>query len=198
MNSAQMTPALPIAEGFHDWRASAPCSTVDPDMFFDAAEEDPMVEAQAKALCGGCQFRESCLSAAMIGNDEWGIWGGMTPSERESYKPMWERMNGGKSQVRIMRENNGIVMRDPSVDRRYTARLKAAQECRELLLASAHTYRRNEFLSILELIISHPVEDSGRLARRIGISKAWFNTVKREAYSLVGVKEIYEKEDGVA
>jgi WhiB family redox-sensing transcriptional regulator len=189
---------VPLADPFSDWRNNAPCGHVDPEMFFDRAAASPDIAAEAKAICGGCPSREMCLDAAMISEEGFGIWGGMTPDERSSYRPMWQRMNGGKKGVRLMMQNNGIATLDPSIEKRYAARLEAATECRHLLLNSNIRHRRHEFLSVLELIISHPIEDSRRLARRLGISYAWFNTVKREAYSLFGVKEIYNKEDGVA
>ena len=193
MTAAQMMAPQKVTDEYHDWRDSTPCGSVDPDLFFDKAAASPAAEAEAKAICGGCQFRQRCLDTAMLNREEWGIWGGMTPDERDAYMSMWERLNGGRGAVRARRENDGILLHnDPSVERRYMARLRAAQECRQRILGSDPFHRRNEYLAVLEMIISHPTEDSGTLARRAGRSKAWLNGMKREAYRMFDVEEIYE------
>lgn len=191
MNTAQIQATPAPADQYHDWRAVAPCASLDPDLFFDRAEEDPAAEAEAKATCGSCPFRENCLTTAMIANEEWGIWGGMTPDERKDYRPLWQKLNGGRGAVRTMRERSGVVRhRDPGIERHYTARLKAAQKCRSLALqAGDFHHRRDEFLSILELIISHPTESSTTIARWSGMSKTKFNDLKREVFAIFNVEE---------
>jgi WhiB family redox-sensing transcriptional regulator len=49
-----------------------PCRD-DPEMFFAESPED--VE-YAKALCGDCPVRMSCLAGAMERREPWGVWGG--------------------------------------------------------------------------------------------------------------------------
>lgn len=194
MNTAQTKPATQVADDFHNWRAIAPCAGIDPEVFFDKAEEDPDVAAFAKSVCKGCPFAQKCLDTSMLADEEYGIWGGMTPEERASYRPMWERIQGGRSAIRAKRNDNGILIHDPSIDRRYSARLKAAQECRKRVLAGGQFHRREDYLAVLELIIYHPTEDSGTLARRVGLSKTWFNTMKREVYHMFGITEVYQGE----
>lgn len=189
-----MTTTPAVAEEFHNWRSIAPCAGIDPETFFDKAEDDADVEAFAKSICKDCPFSKTCLDTAMLAEEEWGIWGGMNPKERASYRPMWQRMQGGRSAIRAKRQDNGILIHDPSIDRRYSARLKAAQECRKLVLAGGQFHRREDYLAVLELIIAHPTEDSGTLARRAGVSKTWFNTQKREVYHMFGVTEVYKGE----
>ena len=53
--------------------AVLPCWTTDPDLWFAEAPAD--VEA-AKALCGPCPLRESCLAGALERREPWGVWGG--------------------------------------------------------------------------------------------------------------------------
>ena len=50
-----------------------PCWTTDPDLWF--AESPADVEA-AKALCGPCPVRQSCLDGALERREPWGVWGG--------------------------------------------------------------------------------------------------------------------------
>lgn len=188
MNAAQISAAPDLTdESFHDWRAYAACLTLDPDLFF--VSNEPEVEALAKSVCGSCPVRQRCLDNAMLANEEYGIFGGMTPPERKNYRRMWERMQGGKGAVRTQRKQNGILVHDPAINRRYEARLRAAQECYRKAVAAGPFHRREEFLAVLELIIKYPTEDSGKLGRRGGCSKAWFNTMKREVFAMFDVVE---------
>lgn len=56
----------------------------DPDLWGEGppGDPDPMREAAAKAICGGCPERIDCGLWA-IEYREVGIWGGMTSRERE-------------------------------------------------------------------------------------------------------------------
>ena len=67
---AVMVPtAVPAAVGSG---SEFPCAD-DPDLFFAESPDD--VEL-AKSLCGGCQFRVSCLAGAIERREPWGVWGG--------------------------------------------------------------------------------------------------------------------------
>ena len=66
------------------WRSRAACRSVDAEIFFPAATEGPIYEAQvavAKAVCAGCSVRAECLAEALI-RIPYGIAGGLTPEER--------------------------------------------------------------------------------------------------------------------
>lgn len=55
------------------------CAGYDPEMWFpDTRRPGPV--AEAKAICAGCPVRAECLHAGL--GEEFGIWGGLTPSER--------------------------------------------------------------------------------------------------------------------
>jgi WhiB family transcriptional regulator, redox-sensing transcriptional regulator len=67
-----------------DWRETARCKEMDPDLFFPVGTTGPallQIEA-AKAVCRQCNCREECLQYALDSNQEYGIWGGMTEEER--------------------------------------------------------------------------------------------------------------------
>ena len=51
-------------------------------LFF--SEESAKRQAQAKALCAQCPMREACLEMALANNEEFGIFGGLTPAERKA------------------------------------------------------------------------------------------------------------------
>jgi WhiB family redox-sensing transcriptional regulator len=62
----------------------ASCTTVNPDIFFPEVMSRTAV-AEAKAVCAGCQVAASCLTWALE-NQEMGIWGGATETERKLMK----------------------------------------------------------------------------------------------------------------
>ena len=53
--------------------ALLPCRTNDPELFF---AESPSDVERAKALCGSCPLRQSCLTGALERREPWGVWGG--------------------------------------------------------------------------------------------------------------------------
>jgi len=67
-----------------DWRTSAACRTVDPELFFPVSSIGPARDdiAKAKAVCGACQVRRQCLQFALATQQLYGVWGGTTEEER--------------------------------------------------------------------------------------------------------------------
>jgi len=63
------------------WRHTAACRGVDPDVFFPT-EENEYFAARAKAICGSCMVRETCLDHALVHREREGVWGGATERER--------------------------------------------------------------------------------------------------------------------
>lgn len=73
------------AQGDINWRASAACrpgSGVDPELFWPPSRTDATIQL-AKAICDRCEVRADCLAEALVRGEEEGIWGGLTPEERE-------------------------------------------------------------------------------------------------------------------
>ncbi len=67
-----------------DWRETARCKEMDPDLFFPVGTTGPallQIEA-AKSVCRQCDVRDECLQYAIDSNQEYGIWGGLTEEER--------------------------------------------------------------------------------------------------------------------
>jgi WhiB family redox-sensing transcriptional regulator len=77
------------SEPENDWRASAACKGIDPELFF-ASEDLPNKqdrierEAAAKAVCARCSVRAECLTYAIAAGERYGIWGGLNPQERRA------------------------------------------------------------------------------------------------------------------
>ena len=75
----------------------AACATADPELFFPDSQSGRAEKvAQAKKICATCPIAVQCLQYAVL-NDEDGIWGGTTPSERKLLKKS-RTINVGKIQ----------------------------------------------------------------------------------------------------
>lgn len=60
----------------------APCTEVDPEIFFpDPSDVGGIIEA--KSICSECDLTTRCLQYAIDNSLKDGIFGGMTPKERE-------------------------------------------------------------------------------------------------------------------
>ncbi len=60
------------------WSARAACTGADVGAFFDE-ERWP----EARRVCAGCPARAACLETALAEGEEFGLFGGLTPRERE-------------------------------------------------------------------------------------------------------------------
>ncbi|HEY1919798.1 MAG TPA: WhiB family transcriptional regulator [Streptosporangiaceae bacterium] len=69
-----------IASAARPWTEQALCAQADPDAFF--SESTRQIE-MARAICQRCPVRQSCLSQALDGREEFGVWGGLDGDERQ-------------------------------------------------------------------------------------------------------------------
>lgn len=63
-----------------DWRDHAACATTGPDLWFAI---DANSIAAAIAICNDCPVRTDCLRHALTTGEHDGIWGGLTPPQRD-------------------------------------------------------------------------------------------------------------------
>lgn len=68
-----------------DWRASAACKGLDPDLFHPA-KDDTETTARAKAVCAICPSRGECLDFAIRMDERQGIWGGVGERTRRQMR----------------------------------------------------------------------------------------------------------------
>jgi WhiB family transcriptional regulator, redox-sensing transcriptional regulator len=70
------------------WQRWAVCRGTGPGIFFPAGTPKlaRVDEEQAKALCGSCPVRASCLAFAVEQGEGEGIWGGLTADERRALR----------------------------------------------------------------------------------------------------------------
>jgi WhiB family redox-sensing transcriptional regulator len=64
------------------WFSAAACADVDSDLFF---LERGKKAAKTKAACENCPVVSACLQYAVDAGFDYGIFGGMTPTERRSW-----------------------------------------------------------------------------------------------------------------
>ncbi len=65
--------------GPDDWTLDALCAQTDPEAFFP---EKGGSTREAKRVCATCEVREECLEYALANDERFGIWGGLTPTQR--------------------------------------------------------------------------------------------------------------------
>ncbi len=80
-----MDSAMNVTGSTANWRSAASCLLADPDLFFPISPAGPSERqiARAKAICAGCPVRQECLEFALSHDQAYGIWGGMTPEDRQ-------------------------------------------------------------------------------------------------------------------
>lgn len=65
------------------WRARAICAQTDPESFFP---EKGGSTREAKRVCLTCEVRGECLEYALLHDERFGIWGGLSERERRKLK----------------------------------------------------------------------------------------------------------------
>ncbi len=83
-----LNPHLPdfIAGGL-PWQEAGACWRLDPAIFFVESERGAVRAerlAQAKAVCRECPVLQSCREHGLNAQEPYGIWGGLTPQERQA------------------------------------------------------------------------------------------------------------------
>ena len=63
------------------WRLQAACRGKDTSIFFPEDEDTP-ADDEAKEICAGCPVREQCLVWALSTHQPYGIFGGLTTTNR--------------------------------------------------------------------------------------------------------------------
>jgi WhiB family redox-sensing transcriptional regulator len=77
---------MPLSDDGRDpWKDRALCAQTDPEIFFP--EKSHWRQAiTAKLVCQRCPVRDACLAHALKHDERYGVWGGMTPSQRKELR----------------------------------------------------------------------------------------------------------------
>lgn len=85
MTDVSRLPA-PIIDSY-EWQLLGSCRGADSSLFFLAEGERGPSKARrensAKAICRNCPVLERCATFALSTREPYGVWGGLTPEERE-------------------------------------------------------------------------------------------------------------------
>lgn len=84
-------PALPSWAGVGfpgedlSWQDEGLCKRNDPDLFFpEKGSAGKAAAVTAKRVCAACPVRTACLAYALAHNEQHGVWGGTTRTERRA------------------------------------------------------------------------------------------------------------------
>jgi len=66
-----------------EWTEEAACAGHPTNVFFVDVGQSSNIPT-AKAICRSCPVQKPCLDYALRQKEEFGIWGGATPAEREN------------------------------------------------------------------------------------------------------------------
>lgn len=79
----------PLLESY-EWQQEGRCRGVDAEWFFEPPAERGTKkrrrEATAKAVCEKCPVIAACRAHALSADEPYGVWGGLTPAERQQLK----------------------------------------------------------------------------------------------------------------
>lgn len=81
-----------------NWMRGAVCASVDPEIWFE--ESDTPSTRRAVSMCHVCPVRAMCLASALVFREEYGVSGGLTPSER---RPLETRLARGEALGEVLR-----------------------------------------------------------------------------------------------
>ena len=65
------------------WQDRALCAQTDPEAFFP---EKGGSTREAKRICVSCEVKQECLEYALMQDERFGIWGGLSERERRRLK----------------------------------------------------------------------------------------------------------------
>lgn len=69
-----------------------PCQVTDPDLWYPDKDEVGFQYRMAKKLCGQCPVVTMCGQYAITAGEQDGIWGGLTPKERQRMRAATARL----------------------------------------------------------------------------------------------------------
>ncbi|WP_371851625.1 WhiB family transcriptional regulator [Rhodococcus koreensis] len=82
-------PAAEITPGDRDWREDAACRGIESSVFFSPDGERGQARARreerARRICEDCPVLGRCRDHALAAGEPYGIWGGMTETDRRRH-----------------------------------------------------------------------------------------------------------------
>lgn len=87
-----------LADHEFDWRLNGSCRGTDTELFYGGEGERGRTrterEKRAKAICRNCPVIAPCRRYALSANERFGVWGGLSESERRGSSARSSRTTG--------------------------------------------------------------------------------------------------------
>lgn len=74
---------LAVARRMQDWSDEAACKKAGTGSFFDSEEKD--LQSLASKFCFSCPVQNQCLYSSIVLEEQYGLWGGLTPKQRKVF-----------------------------------------------------------------------------------------------------------------
>ncbi len=73
------------------WRERAACQDAPTEWFFPEDPQRPNAYNEGRKVCNICPVSDACLNYALDMEEEFGLWGGMSPYQRQRYVRLMNR-----------------------------------------------------------------------------------------------------------
>lgn len=80
------------------WTRYARCAEYGAPGMFPSDQDEVGIEL-AKQTCDGCPVKALCLADAMDRGEQWGVWGGLTTSERQAMRRNEQRRAARQTKI---------------------------------------------------------------------------------------------------
>jgi WhiB family redox-sensing transcriptional regulator len=89
---------LQLAKAIEDAEDIPPCQQTDPEIWFSDDKEGSGTNYKlAKQLCAECPVQNLCLEYSLASEEMFGVWGGLTPTERRAMRVARGRTRGRRA-----------------------------------------------------------------------------------------------------
>jgi WhiB family transcriptional regulator, redox-sensing transcriptional regulator len=89
---------LQLAKAIEEADDIPPCQTTDPEIWFSDDQEGSGTHYRlAKQLCAECPVADLCLEYSLASEEQFGVWGGLTPRERRAMRVARGRTRGRRA-----------------------------------------------------------------------------------------------------
>jgi len=88
-----------LSKAIENAKEIPPCQISDPDAWFTDENENWQSYRTAKELCKRCPVKNECLVYAVVAQEPFGIWGGLSPHERVMLRRKSPSISAEASQI---------------------------------------------------------------------------------------------------